>query len=156
MVNNNDDPDILYHYTSQEGLLGIIENGEIWATDILYLNDEREFKLAFELACNLLSSRISAASQKAQALQNIRSLVTQVAKDRRNVYVSSFSAKGDLLSQWRGYCPQGMGYAIGFRRADLKTFAQEQGFQLGHAVAKGKNTTILRFSQRWGRKRTSC
>ncbi len=30
--------------------------------------------------------------------------------------VSSFSKNGDVLSQWLSYCPQGNGFAIGFRR----------------------------------------
>jgi hypothetical protein len=34
---------IFYHYTSQRGLLGIIKEKKIWATNIRYLNDEREF-----------------------------------------------------------------------------------------------------------------
>jgi len=34
-------PDVVYHYTSMNGLLGIIE-GYIWATNILYLNDISE------------------------------------------------------------------------------------------------------------------
>jgi hypothetical protein len=47
-------PSTLYHYTSQKGLLGIIEKGEIWATDILYLNDTMEYKYAV----NLFSEKI--------------------------------------------------------------------------------------------------
>src|ERR1700756_2182500 len=35
-------PDVVYHYTSMNGLLGIIE-GCIWATSILYLNDISEY-----------------------------------------------------------------------------------------------------------------
>ena len=34
--------DVIYHYTSQDGLLGIIRSAEIWATDILYLNDAND------------------------------------------------------------------------------------------------------------------
>ena len=30
-----------------------------------------------------------------------------------DVYVASFTAEGDLLSQWRGYCRPGDGFAIG-------------------------------------------
>jgi hypothetical protein len=36
-------PDIIYHYTTQTGLLGIIENKELWATKIIYMNDSTEF-----------------------------------------------------------------------------------------------------------------
>jgi hypothetical protein len=31
-----------------------------------------------------------------------------------NIFVASFSERGDLLSQWRAYCPHGAGFSIGF------------------------------------------
>lgn len=31
-----------YHYTDAQGLLGIIQNGRLWATDIRFLNDPSE------------------------------------------------------------------------------------------------------------------
>src|SRR5207245_2334277 len=50
-------PDILYHYTNQSGLLGIIENSKIWATKIRYMNDATEFELAFETVDNHLTTK---------------------------------------------------------------------------------------------------
>ena len=35
---------ILYHYTTPEGLLGILKNKELWYSHIDYLNDESEIK----------------------------------------------------------------------------------------------------------------
>ena len=32
----------LYHYTSLEGLRGIVDSRTLWATDIRYLNDAQE------------------------------------------------------------------------------------------------------------------
>lgn len=32
----------LYHYTTAEGLIGIIENNEFWATERRYMNDMNE------------------------------------------------------------------------------------------------------------------
>jgi hypothetical protein len=40
----------LYHYTTQEGLLGIVKNREIWATHTQYLNDRLEYKHALEIS----------------------------------------------------------------------------------------------------------
>jgi hypothetical protein len=39
--------ELLYHYTSEAGLRGIIENDNIWATDIHFLNDWTEFSHLF-------------------------------------------------------------------------------------------------------------
>ncbi len=40
--------ELLYHYTTIEGLLGIVESGSLRASHIRYLNDQTEFKNAFE------------------------------------------------------------------------------------------------------------
>ncbi len=40
-------PELLYHYTSQKGLDGILSNANIWATDIRSLNDWTEFTVLF-------------------------------------------------------------------------------------------------------------
>jgi hypothetical protein len=42
-------PKHLYHYTSQKGLLGILEHDNLWMTNILYLNDSSEFKHTLDL-----------------------------------------------------------------------------------------------------------
>ena len=47
-------PEILYHYTDQNGLLGIIERSEMWATKVQYMNDATEFGAVLDLACTRL------------------------------------------------------------------------------------------------------
>jgi hypothetical protein len=44
------EPDVLYHYTSQAGLLGIVASDSIWVTDIYALNDWTEFRHVFNPA----------------------------------------------------------------------------------------------------------
>ncbi|MDK2595220.1 DUF2971 domain-containing protein [Pseudoalteromonas obscura] len=51
-----------------------------------------------------------------------------------DVYVSSFSEKPDLLSQWRGYCPPGRGICIGFSRDVLEEYCRENNFDLKKCV----------------------
>src|SRR6266700_6216266 len=58
----------LYHYTSQEGLLGILSSKTLWATRIQYLNDSTEF--AYTLA--LLKKALSLGRE--QSLKNRISL----------------------------------------------------------------------------------
>ena len=49
-----------------------------------------------------------------------------------NVFIGSFSEDGDLLSQWRGYCPPGAGYSLGFTSQYLEQAAERSGlFYLG-------------------------
>ena len=42
-LKNDKPPEILYHYTTAKGLLGIFNTKSIWATHVSYLNDEQEF-----------------------------------------------------------------------------------------------------------------
>ena len=101
-------PDVLYHYTSQRGLLGIIEKKKLWATHIRYLNDSKEFDYALELARKLLrkerdsgdEQRTRFAEKGLAQLNNSLDINTPFT-----VYVASFSRNHDQLSQWRAYCP---------------------------------------------------
>ncbi len=49
-------PDVVYHYTTAAGLLGICTSKKIWATDIRYLNDSEEFQYTLDLAAAHLAS----------------------------------------------------------------------------------------------------
>jgi hypothetical protein len=39
-------PQTLYHYTTREGLLGILCSGTVWTTNIRFLNDASEYTYA--------------------------------------------------------------------------------------------------------------
>lgn len=105
-------PNCLYHYTNQDGLLGIIQSRKIWATNILYLNDSKEFKHSTQLIKKEISSLFGSSkfNHKSFSVFLDRS---KILKDY-DVFVTSFSMKKDLLSQWRAYCPINDGYSIGF------------------------------------------
>lgn len=102
----------LYHYTSQNGLLGIIAKKEMWATHNQYLNDGQEFLHAIDLVKAELHERLDASDEKslpvyrdmAHSLDGIAGI---------NVCVCSFSENRDSLSQWRAYGGSS-GFAIGF------------------------------------------
>jgi hypothetical protein len=50
----------------------------------------------------------------------IDSMETLIAKTEfPSTYVVSFSENGDALGQWRGYCPNGKGYSLGFDSKQL-------------------------------------
>src|ERR1700687_3960405 len=46
------------------------------------------------------------------------------------VFVGSLSEAKDKLSQWRGYCPTGGGFCIGFSPDLIERQARTQGFHL--------------------------
>jgi hypothetical protein len=51
-----------------------------------------------------------------------------------DVYVVCFSTHGDRLSQWRGYCPGGIGYSLGFASSLLTTLAANAAFEFRRCV----------------------
>ncbi len=133
------EPDILYHYTSQAGLLGILASDRIWATDIYTLNDWTEFRLLFTSASmQLLADAFNSGlpddidadakqmmMDRVLAERNFPKLLEIIKADppngeRDGVFVCSFTAAGDLLSQWRGYSYSSQGFSLGFDTTLLK------------------------------------
>jgi hypothetical protein len=118
---------LLHHYTSGNGLLGIFNSGQIWATSIHSLNDSREFVLAVGLAKSAIGKAIADSGDA-----NAKSLFDPVVErlesmSRIAIYVTCFSTVEDSLSQWRGYCPPAFGYSIGFDGELLRKVAEPQG-----------------------------
>lgn len=127
-------PATLYHYTTQEGLLGILRTGTLWATKLQYLNDFTEFKLAPEQARTILMERwqegeVDETLSKLEALESEVSLVQQI-----NVCGCAFSEEHDLLSQWRAYGGAAGGVCIGFATGSLEQLGAKQGFRLFRCV----------------------
>ena len=127
-------PPILYHYTSQDGLFGILESKSIWASKIQYLNDETELNLGVQTATRIIKELLQDTPEpiKQKFLNFLSNDVQRI--ERTNVFVSCFSAVGDLLSQWRGYCPRGIGYSIGFDSGKLEALARNRNFLLRSCV----------------------
>jgi len=121
-------PDVLHHYTSTEGLYGIIESREIWATNVLYLNDASELSDASEVLTYELESTPLRLGEKAREyLKYIPLYSEDIPLDH---FVISFCKEGDLLDQWRGYGTPygtpGTGYSIGFQAAALQYAAKRE------------------------------
>jgi hypothetical protein len=111
-------PNVLYHYTSAEGILGIVETGQLWATNVLYLNDASELSGARVI---LNSELESAPSKLFWPLRYVTGHAERLAIDH---FVASFCEGGDLLSQWRAYGSQGNGYSVGFHASALLATVQ--------------------------------
>ncbi len=105
----------LYHYTSASGLKGIFEGGQLWFTDVLHANDPSEFEYGNNIAIDLLQNEaVRSSGDLKEFLEFISKMLGGALKNAVGVYVSSFSAVEDDLSQWRAYGDDGRGYAIAF------------------------------------------
>ena len=124
-------PRSLFHYTSPTGLAGILENKQIWTTKIYYLNDNSELSLAlnyFQQEIEMQKSNVG-KTRTDEELSAMKEALTGLGTI--NVAVASFTAMGDQLSQWRGYCEVGKGYSLGFNGSKLKEWVDKaKGYHL--------------------------
>lgn len=123
----------LYHYTSVDGLYGILGSQSLRASAIQYLNDSLEFKHALGVARGYLYRCEKESKQPlTRLLQSLRDQLERI--EMFTVCAFSFSEDGDLLSQWRAYCPPGGGYSIGFHGNELRRRLIDQGCALVRCV----------------------
>lgn len=98
-------PSNLWHYTSLEALQGIVDSCSIWATDVRFLNDSREFIYARDIFTEVIDDRKERAPSADELVFISAKEMLQYAwhEDKYQVFVASFSANEDQLSQWRAY-----------------------------------------------------
>jgi hypothetical protein len=151
------EPELLYHYTDQKGLLGILDSKSIWATHFRYLNDTSEGRIVFSTALDELNSRVNSdAMMLTFGMQPIKRSKKIECEDEEifsqgvamltwvtspDVFVTSFSEKGDSLSQWRAYSGRSGGYSIGFRLDYLREVGRN--FLGGRSVALAQGAEAL-------------
>lgn len=124
----------LFHYTSQSGLLAILDQKRLRATDIRFLNDAQEFEHASTVALAAISDLAETLDAderdflSALPLVNVHALGTVPT-----AFIFSLTELADDLSQWRAYCPAG-GFAIGFEIRRLVTAGARHGFRLSRCI----------------------
>jgi hypothetical protein len=114
-------PAIIYHYTNDAGLQGIIESGKLWFSDVFGLNDPSELRHGLKIAIDVLKLRITDARPEIAtfASQLERFDVDAGIEAAGHFFICCFSGDGDDLGQWRAYADDGRGYALGFETAAL-------------------------------------
>jgi len=123
----------LYHYTSLEGLLGISDTKSLRATHIAHLNDSRELTLAIELLEDAIKERLrlpDLGPEDHKCLGQLSEWLGHRFLLEHLLFTCSFTEAGNLLSQWRAYCPPSAGVSLGFDAQQLLHAADAQGFQL--------------------------
>jgi hypothetical protein len=145
-----DDDDLLYHYTTVEGLIGMLGNRHVTPTfrltQVGYTNDEADFWHAQDLASEKIlrlhneCPRVLAAMRGLWRVPPGGMLMLAPTNSLRDgpfnwpfVFQFSLTRMPDLLSQWRGYAPDG-GYSLGFRYSDLKSLAKSSRLRLDACV----------------------
>lgn len=99
---------LVHHYTDARGLIGLIEDRALWATEATGLNDLAEVKQGWEFIEERLKNIHSAHSDE----------IRRLAQDGRDfggaapssVFVLCASLSDDDAAQWRSYGDGGRGY----------------------------------------------
>ncbi len=121
----NGNTEYLYHYTSLNGLTGIIEDKKIWATHSKFLNDLQEIKEGYEYFINnkekILESILSMVddseiSHKIKENIELRfeefNLLNKVAIEDEAIFIASFTKKRDNLTHWLSYGSKETSYCL--------------------------------------------
>ena len=123
-------PPVLYHYTNDAGLAGIVESGRLWFSDIFALNDPSELRHGVSIAIDLLKSRATAARPEIATFASMfeRFDLDAGIEEAGHFFISCFSGDGDDLGQWRAYADNGQGFALGFETGSLEdAFTKKKG-----------------------------
>lgn len=115
---------IIYHYTSAEGLRGILSGEQVCLrmTDTRFLNDKEEIAHGNQLVRNVIEKQNAKAEPTLPGIPSHTEFMSMLlgSVSKRVFYSVSFSSEIEQLSQWLSYCPQQGGYAIGFNKEKLE------------------------------------
>jgi hypothetical protein len=145
-------PPRVYHYTTGAGLIGIIQSGSLWATQIACLNDTKELVHAVdELKDAIAKHRAVGVSVDAEfILQKMLGLLDKPDPEVSGAFVASFSEVDDDLSQWRAYGDGEGGYAIEFdTQALVNATAQYGSYFVPVYYTDQQKHTLFDDSIRW-------
>ena len=128
-LESQESPPIIYHYTNDAGLRGILETGQLWLTDIFSLNDPSELRHGFSHAVSLLNNKVLNGSPASKIFaKNFAAFAQQGGIQKAaHFFMCSFSSCGDDLGQWRAYADNGRGYVLGFDAKALETAFTKEG-----------------------------
>jgi len=128
---------ILYHYTTHEGMKGILRSGGFRATYRMRMNDPGEF----EYARNLIFETLNQIGSRQDLSPVVQSLTAYTHKNLEKflkdssemgrAYCVCLSVASDHPKQWETYAERGKGFALGI---NLFNFLYNQR----HSVVGGK------------------
>lgn len=122
----------VYHYTSTDGLIGILTRKELWLGNIDDLNDITELNYGFD---NIIIPAIDSSNEiSEESRQKVKSLIADVrnknfsltkAQDAYkcsvNIFVFSTSTNGNAYTMWSNYSKNDnkAGYAISLDKSEV-------------------------------------
>ena len=107
-------PPELFHYTSIEGLLGILTKGSFYASDILSMRDQSEFRHGVVLAKTVIAELFTATNHSiAGSMLKVFETHPMLGVGKTTFFHAvCFCSKIDVLTQWQAFSSTG-GFALG-------------------------------------------
>ncbi len=108
-------PDYLYHYSSQNSVFNIINNGELWLSNIKDMNDPTEVSFGVKVIKNILINEKNKYCDeiiKVLELHEEAPLFQEYFFYDKPTFIFSLSQKEDSLSQWINYGDNGGGLSF--------------------------------------------
>jgi len=126
---------LLYHYTTPSGLLGILQNQHIWATEASFLNDLYEIQYGLDITKEIIHKYMKKQDTYIQQFCELcLNYLEHMNSKEEEIYITSFCETSDLLSQWKGYTNFGEGYAVGLNLEKMINSKESEEF--GHISIK--------------------
>ena len=119
----NPEKNYVFHYLDANALINIVQNKKLWATNIAYMNDDREGKVAQ----SFIEEALRRGNCGGKVINNdAKWILERFLASTRFAFSTSFSERYDNLSMYRTYAPASGGYCIGFDEEYLKSIASVQ------------------------------
>ncbi len=118
MVGTDGTPETLWHYTDANGLFGIMASGQLRFGDARFLNDRTERLYGVNVRKQILKEA-KAVGDPHGLVAGVDAALDYFGDDR--LYLCSFSATKESISQWQRYGADGAGYCLGFDAGRLDT-----------------------------------
>jgi len=129
-VRSDNPPATLFHYTGPQALLGMLGTRRLWASDALHMNDTQELKFGLDALGDVIDELVSSGAKESSAgIFLLQESKKHLRPKPCETFIACFSQKPDVLSQWRAYASDGLGYAIGFSVAGLKKIPAPAGWR---------------------------
>ncbi|WP_082773799.1 DUF2971 domain-containing protein [Hymenobacter sp. PAMC 26628] len=124
----------LYHYSTPSGFNGILQSKSLWMTNVQYQNDIEEYKYATKLAFEIIG----------EDYPGINYTGLFIDPEIVHIYTFSLTEQDDLLSQWRGYSPNG-GFSFSFDKELLGGIIENNNLELVQCIYdKNKQKEYIR------------
>lgn len=137
MINNT-----LYHYTSVDNFINIVNNNELWLTHYSYVDDTKEIKLGYEIIQSELNKRFPTLTE-----DKLLNLIFNVQRVMPEQYFFCLCPDNKNAHLWENYAKKYSGVAIGFDAKFLAKYYTHSNIFSARASITPVNYNLEEFKE---------